>query len=118
MFGPPSFLRHGRALCPMSGTVRLLVPLLLIATAVIVWALWRPCPGELRLPLGAAVGLAALALFAAMQFYLEDIFGTWMEPLIILVFVAIVIILFAFSPVIGLVSLLLMLAAIAILLRR
>jgi hypothetical protein len=94
----------------MYGSVRLLVPLLLIATALIVWALWRPCPGEFELPVEVAAGIAALALFAALQFLLEDIFGTWMEPLIILVFVASVGILFIYSPVIGLLGLLLLIA--------
>jgi hypothetical protein len=102
----------------MSGTVRLFFPLLLIAAAIVIWVAWQPCPDDLRLPVGAAAGLAALALFAAMQSFLERIFGTWTEPLIILVFVAIVIILFTFSPVIGIVSLLLMLAVSAILLSR
>jgi hypothetical protein len=80
----------------MSGTVRLFFPLLLIAAAIVVWVVWEPCPEDLRLPVGAAAALAALALFAAMQSFLERIFGVWMEPLLILVFVAIVIILFAF----------------------
>jgi hypothetical protein len=96
----------------MSGTARLIVPLTLIVAAFIVWLIWGPCPDELRMPIGTAAGIVLLALFAAMQTYIESYFGTWMDPLIILVFTAMAVILFLFSPVMGVIGVLLLIALI------
>lgn len=86
----------------------------MVVAAVIVWLIWGPCPGELRMPIGMAAGIVLLALFAAMQTYIEGYFGTWMDPLIILVFTTIAAILFLFSPVMGVIGVLLLIAAVAV----
>lgn len=102
----------------MSGKVKLLIPLLLLAAALIVWVIWGPAPGEFHFPLEAAAAIALLALFAALEFRLEGFFGAWMETLIILAFVAILMILFYFSPVFGVMGVFVLLAIILLVTGR
>lgn len=95
----------------MSGTARLLFPLLTIIAAVIVWLVWGPCPGEFKMPVRTAALIAALALFVALHSFLDGYFKAWTDTLIILALLTIVIILFAFSPAMAVIGILVLIAA-------
>lgn len=95
----------------MTRPVRLLFPLAMIIAAVIVWLIWGPCPGELRIPVRTAALIAALALVVALHSFLDGYFKAWTDTLIILVLFAIVIIVFSYSPVMAVIAVLLLAAA-------
>jgi hypothetical protein len=95
----------------MSGTARLLFPLLMLLAALIVWLIWGPCPGELKMPVRTAVLIAALALFVALHPFLDGYFKAWTDSLIILVLLTIIIILLAYSPVMAVIATLVLIAA-------